>query len=376
MAPLAGKPPFATDEPDSFYESPAPQRRVRQQPPPDPNKRSSAYDVYDNYIGDDDNNQSNRQSGVGALGMGLLTMDDDDDDDDDDSYAHRKPQVPASVPVTVSSKHAALAAATGVRTNPPSPPPPQQPIAAPRPGYAAPIAALNLARPEQSATPQGRQNQPLQQQNALRINTQAQNPFEPPTQRRAPPSPVPATPHPLQPPITPITPVFARPAKSAASSPGITFSDPKPIMRSNTEETLLPKRGEKGDDFWRRFSMVAKEENKKPYAQKQSSWLKKTNSGASSLSRWVWVVGVLLILTAAGAIGLGWYVSHKTPDHQQPKVFGGSANEMSSALPTTTSAAASGTKTSMHVTPTHTVARRSLHSEAASHRKRLSRLID
>lgn len=47
MAPLAGKPPYATDEPDSFYESsPAPQRRVRQQPPADPNKRTSAYDMY------------------------------------------------------------------------------------------------------------------------------------------------------------------------------------------------------------------------------------------------------------------------------------------------------------------------------------------
>lgn len=40
---LAGKPPFATDEPDSFYES---KPRLRQQPPPYPTQRSSAYDVY------------------------------------------------------------------------------------------------------------------------------------------------------------------------------------------------------------------------------------------------------------------------------------------------------------------------------------------
>lgn len=47
MAPLAGKPPFATDEPDSFYETPrAPQPRVRQPAPPNPNNRTSAYDVY------------------------------------------------------------------------------------------------------------------------------------------------------------------------------------------------------------------------------------------------------------------------------------------------------------------------------------------
>lgn len=45
--PLAGRPPFATDEPDSVYESsPGPQRRVRMQAPPDPNGRTSAYDVY------------------------------------------------------------------------------------------------------------------------------------------------------------------------------------------------------------------------------------------------------------------------------------------------------------------------------------------
>lgn len=39
-------------------------------------------------------------------------------------------------------------------------------------------------------------------------------------------------------------------------------------MRSNSEERLLPRRGEKGDDFWRRFSMIAKEEKSKPYKQR------------------------------------------------------------------------------------------------------------
>lgn len=48
MTSLTGKPPFATDEPDSFYESapPNPQRRLRQPPPPDPNQRTSAYNLY------------------------------------------------------------------------------------------------------------------------------------------------------------------------------------------------------------------------------------------------------------------------------------------------------------------------------------------
>jgi len=71
-------------------------------------------------------------------------------------------------------------------------------------------------------------------------------------------SPSPSGPHPLQPPITPITPVFAKPGV-------VTFSEPathnKPIMRSDTEDALPTRRGDKGDDFWRRFSMVAKIEN-------------------------------------------------------------------------------------------------------------------
>ena len=46
MAPLAPKPPFATDKPDSFYEQPQPQPRLRQPPPPDPNQRTSAYNLY------------------------------------------------------------------------------------------------------------------------------------------------------------------------------------------------------------------------------------------------------------------------------------------------------------------------------------------
>ncbi|KAG5649545.1 hypothetical protein H0H81_003151 [Sphagnurus paluster] len=125
--PLAGKPPFATDLPDSFYEQQPAQPRQRQQPPPNPNARTSTYDVYNNYITDD-----KRQSGAGALGLGLLNMaDDSDDEDDDNNHSH----------ASHASKHAALTAATA------------KPIAAPQPGYAAPIAALNLARGPQSRPP-------------------------------------------------------------------------------------------------------------------------------------------------------------------------------------------------------------------------------
>ena len=45
-APLAGRPPFATDEPDSIYDEPepAPRRRMRQ-PKPENNRPESTYDV-------------------------------------------------------------------------------------------------------------------------------------------------------------------------------------------------------------------------------------------------------------------------------------------------------------------------------------------
>lgn len=205
-------------------------------------------------------------------------------------------------------------------------------IAAPRPGYAAPIAALNLARPEASAMIPGR------------------------TSDASPPaysSPSPTTPHPLNPPMTPIQPAFARPPKTS----NISFADSKPIMRSNTEETLLPKRGEKGDDFWRRFSIVAKEETRR----KPSPWLRKTQNGTTRLSRWVWVIGLLLLLVIAGACALGWYISHDKPSHQQPSALGGAGTNkgpVEGAEKAATVVAVSGTTTVAKVTPTFTVDRR------------------
>lgn len=244
--------------------------------------------------------------------MGLLNMEDSDSEDEgDDTQPQRKPNNPPATINGSNSKHAALAAATAplspIRPNfppvqqppppsgqpqarppvmpqPPSqvrsPPPPglqsgphhvPQPIAAPRPGYAAPIAALNLARPEASATPVGRMpnpNSPL---------PQFSNPFE--SQPRSPysltASPAPSSPHPLHPSVTPITPAFIRPSKSPAlrdaSAINVKFAEAiprKPIIRGNSEETLLPGRGEKGDDFWRRFSMVAKEGNGKSHKER------------------------------------------------------------------------------------------------------------
>ncbi|KAI0269878.1 hypothetical protein BC834DRAFT_863744 [Gloeopeniophorella convolvens] len=315
MAPLAGRPPFATDEPDSVFADPQPQRIYRQPPKDNPDARSSAYNHYDGYL-----------SHGGP-------------DDSDDGY---------------HNKHAALAAAIQ--------PTPQQmpvPLAAPKPGYAAPIAALSMPQPSPSPDSSREASQfppglgPADQYGAPRM---------PPNALRAPPPPVapisvPSTPHPLPPTMTPILPVFARPAKTPEAT-DVKWG-PEPIMRGGSEEKLLPRRGEKGDDFWRRFSMVAREENKKPTAQKQSTWLRKTQNGSSRLSLWVWVIGLILLACVGLGIGVGWYVSHKSPSHQDPTALGGGANK---GIVTTTSGVLIGTGTgahlSPHVTPTNTVLRR------------------
>ncbi|EMD31411.1 hypothetical protein CERSUDRAFT_119792 [Gelatoporia subvermispora B] len=312
--PLAGRPPYATDETDSIYDQPSiPAPAYRQPPRQDPNARTSAYNLYDDYL--DDASATSHTNGAG-LAKSLNPFDDFQ---------------------------------------------PQQsiPLAAPRPGYAAPVAALNLARPSPVASPEGRQlaspgpemSQAYPKPLTL-VSQQQQNSRIPPPQ----PISIPSTPHPLQPPMTPIAPVFARPSKSE-SSRDVKFASGQPILRGEKEETLLPRRGQRGDDFWRRFSMVAKEENTKPY--NQSAWLRNTQNGTTRLARWVWFVGLALLILIGGAIGLGWWASHNSTTPSSPTAIGGSANEklqgVSSSAP---AAGATPSSTSLHVSPTYTVARR------------------
>ncbi|KIK69687.1 hypothetical protein GYMLUDRAFT_66988 [Collybiopsis luxurians FD-317 M1] len=343
------------NEPESIYETPNhPQRRIRQPALPNPHSRTSAFNVYDN-------EDTNRLSGVGALGAGFMNSSlDDDDDEPEEKY---NPFISAKE--KEASKHDMLAAKT--RSQTPTPPP--QYIASPRPGYAAPIEALS--RPEPVAVPATRQPP-----NGLTINT-SNNPFASSMDRGMPlppqPIAVPSTPHPLQPPITPITPIFARPKKQE-----IHF-DEKPIMRGAGEGTSIPSRGEKGDDFWRRFSMVVKEENKKPSSLKTSAWLKTTQGRTKSMFRWVFVTGLIFTICAVGAIGLWWYAAHNSTSHEQPSAIGGSAKEggaetgvVLSTVGHATSTASLGT--SLHVSPTNTVARRKAEPEptgAVFHKKHL-----
>ncbi|TFK26842.1 hypothetical protein FA15DRAFT_250530 [Coprinopsis marcescibilis] len=449
-APLAGRPPFATDEPDTIYEtSPSPaRRRVGPAKSDNPNKRSSAYDVYDNYLTDDNNNSStsknpfaspprngqaasnlrpprsgspkdpasSRNSGIGGIGMGLLNMDYSDSEDDSDDDFARKP---------AQTKNAALAAAVSGKptTNNPFASPnnsqhnlhqPQMqqqnrsppPIAAPQPGYAAPIAALQntgsmsgspprggpgMPAPVGFPNPNGAPRQQMRQgpPNGLSLNTSAAN------VGLGPSMPAPAhvgmggvgirhmSPAPLDAPATPIMPVFVAIPKEN-KEPAIKFDDsvsaarprpPKEIMRGNNEETMLPRRGEKGDDFWRRFSMIAKDEGNK----KESSWLHKTRNGKSRLSRWVWLIGIVLLLLIGGGVGLGIYVTRNNAEHQEPTIlFSGST--VSKAVATFTPGAVggargggtpvngldtpantgandgrTGTRAIFHVSPTHTI---------------------
>lgn len=131
------------------------------------------------------------------------------------------------------------------------------PLAAPKPGYAAPVSALNLQRPSPAASPEGRQPSPQMAQVPKPL-TLVTNMNIPPPAAIA----VPSTPHPLPPTMTPIKPVFALPGK-AEEDRDVKFAASSPILRGNKEETLLPRRGERGDDFWRRFSMVVHQESSK-----------------------------------------------------------------------------------------------------------------
>jgi len=107
-----------------------------------------------------------------------------------------------------------------------------------------------------------------------------------------------------------------------------------------------------------------------------SSWLIKTQSGTSRLSRWVWVIGMFLfivgalqaasywisnlLLQCAGiGIGLWYYASHTSSSNQQPTAVGGSAHETAgSSSPSTSTAGGHSTSSSPHVTPTFTLTRR------------------
>ena len=221
---------------------------------------------YDNYLDDDEQeaNTKPRQSGYGDLGMGFLNGEMDDDDDSDDETLACPPDAKHNMKVIDEKKApspplpAALLPSGGIQ------------IVAPKPGYAAQVGALhdNLKSPEpvlQRPNPQMQQGIPAALARGMPppIDANFSGPGSPGLATPRPafmPPIVPGTPHPL-PHNSPITPQFVM-APSRNEKSDVKFSSDA-IMRGKSEETLLPRRGEKGDDFWRRFSMVVKVEDNK-----------------------------------------------------------------------------------------------------------------
>lgn len=189
----------------------------------------------------------------------------------------------------------------------------------------------------------------------------------PPYPGMSPNSPMLAPMRPMElPPSTPITPLFAAPPTPDPSKGKVSFKDDMapPIIRGGSEDTLLsrsprekgygseghgsdesyastvgkgprPQRND-GDDFWRRFSMVAHlAEDKK--STRSSGWLAKTEARSKSYSRWVWVLGLFLLLCAGGGIGYGVYRSRTSTSVSGPVAIGGKAEE-SNIAPTTSMA--------------------------------------
>ncbi|KAH9936684.1 uncharacterized protein B0H18DRAFT_329359 [Fomitopsis serialis] len=225
--PLAGRPPYATDEPDSVYQQqPQQARRIRQPPPPNPNDRTSAYNMYDQYL-----DGANAPRGTNPFA--------------DPKRALSPPRQPI-------------------------------PLAAPRPGYAAPVAALNLSRPDAVASLDGRSRSPTTPE----MSQAFPKPLTLVERQASPVSPhFPHTPHELQPPMTPIAPAFIRPASAASTQRDVKFNPTTPILRSEKEDAFLPRRGQ-GEEFWRRFSMVARDETttrgKQRYVGRRDATLENT----------------------------------------------------------------------------------------------------
>lgn len=167
---------------------------------------------------------------------------------------------------------------------------------------------------------------------------------------------------PLQlPPSTPITPLFAAPPPSVlqqGENKSVSFS----VIRGESENVLLERTREKnsgsddshisigsrtglrnksrndGDDFWRRFSMVAHQaESSARNPHKRSSWLAKAEKNAQAYSRWVAIGGILLLCLIGAGIASGIYLNKgKGNGHADPLAIGGKANESNISPPAST----------------------------------------
>ena len=222
--------------------------------------------------------------------MGLMAGELDDSDDDDQPPV-KKGQ--GAVKTTAATKPSNLRpppsekprVSNETQRTGPYAPQGQQPVARPQPAAMAGPPAANRQgsydrpqrHPQQQQQQQQQQAQPVpraggvQRPAAAALRVDVPQPAMPiprapiPTFMQSPsPSPSPSImPHPLNAPSTPITPVFARPSFQGSSSDKKVEFAVRDIMRGNSEETLLSRNTPKGEEFWRRFSYVAKEEPKR-----------------------------------------------------------------------------------------------------------------
>ncbi|KAJ3547245.1 hypothetical protein NMY22_g1726 [Coprinellus aureogranulatus] len=98
--PLAGKPPFATDEPDSYYgdDNGAQRRRAPPPKPDNPNKRTSAYDVVQSPL------STNRSQSRAPRRFNPLHY-----DGPSSSFSHTPPSHPPSTPTSPDAGRPRLA---------------------------------------------------------------------------------------------------------------------------------------------------------------------------------------------------------------------------------------------------------------------------
>lgn len=352
--PLAGRPPFATDEDDSVYDQqPAARPRPRQQQPAQNAGRDSMYQAWDNYLQNDKDKEGRPNSGTGGIGMGLMAGNLDDSDDDDQPAVRPAPVKGTNAPKKPSNLRPNPTENTRPSFESARNAPGNAQIAKPAPALAAAPAnrgpSFDRQHPNlnsQQAPMEHPVPRQMQRPAAAALRVDVPQPVMPIPRAPIPaftvshspsPSPSPSlNPHPLNAPSTPITPVFARP--SFQSERKVEFAKDA-IMRGNSEETLLPRNTAKGEEFWRRFSFVAKEEPKRS----KSTWLKSALGSNRSMSRCVWIVSVFLLLAIGGAIGFGWWATHNEPA-ALPVAVGGSENQ--SQISTATAAAPSSSNTS------------------------------
>lgn len=368
--PLAGRPPFATDEDDGVYDNAPAQPRQRQLKPAQQGAgRDSMYQAWDNYLHTDKDQQDSRpNSGAGGIGMGLMAGDLDDSDDDDlPRGGNTAPLKSANAPLKSSNLRPAESqprpSNDSQRNNGLSRPAPAAMAGAPggRQGsYDRPQQHQQQHQQQQmqqNPIPRGTGTTGVQRPAAAALRVDVPQPAMPIPRAPIPafmpgPSPSPSPsfiPHPLNAPSTPITPVFARPSFQAEPpKEKVKFKDGT-IMRGNSEETLIPRGTAKGEEFWRRFSFVAKEEPKR----KKSRWLRNTTRTNTTCSRFVWCISIVLLLAIGGAIGIGWYLTHNDKA-APPLAVGGSANQsqLTSVGAANTAAAAASNTSRVLVAPT------------------------